>query len=206
MDWKRVGKVLAEALSPAPNVWDWLQILVLLVFLASGAAVIARVEGVVPAVVVVAVVLAGLFFLAAYRLQGRFDELESRQPMIALREDHDQGYDRLVVKNPNAFTVKRVYVELKSLEKIEARRPDFPAPSLGFRFPWTSWATEGGSLYMNFPPDAEIPVDIAALPSGASIQVDGEECFFFVHLAEKKETRHLLPNGGQVQTAAETVF
>jgi hypothetical protein len=94
MDPKRVAKVVVQGLSPAPNLWAWLQILVLLVLLAGGAALIGWAEGLVPAVVVVAGVLACLFFFTAYRLQGRLDESEKlgNEVLEAIEFLHSREY------------------------------------------------------------------------------------------------------------------
>jgi hypothetical protein len=172
---------------PAPSVWDWVQMIVLIIAVVGGAALVGWLGGVVPAIVMVVIIVALLFFSVAYKLQGRLDVIDSRRPMTALRRDSDQGYQRLIVKNPNAFAVKGVYVQLEELVLIEAVRADFARPSFGFRFPWASWATEGGSLFMDFPAGAEVPVDIAAKPPWAKMEVDGHDCFFFVHLADDKE-------------------
>ena len=116
------------------------------------------------------------------QLLVEFDErVLGRRPMRPIGEDEDQGYWRLIVKNPNRFPVRRVYVQLEVFETVVSKG-NLPHPSKGYRFPWTSWGTEGGSLNMDFPPMAEMPVDIVARPPFVE-----DDLFFFVHLAESKE-------------------
>ncbi len=61
MDWERARKVLGEAMHPAPSVWDWVQITVLIIAVVGGAALVGWLGGVVPAIVMVVMVVALLF-------------------------------------------------------------------------------------------------------------------------------------------------
>lgn len=181
----RVGKVLVLASQPLPFGYDVAQTIGILVTLISGSAALGFIWNLAPALLFLAIACAILLLIAAYRLRSRIDDIEARRPMVALRVDRDRGFQRIIVKNPNAFPVKNVTVQLVEFHALDTWRPDLPRPAHSFCFAWSSWLTKGGSLEMSFAAGEEKAVDIAARPEGNPPPdlEGGEPTFFFVHLS-----------------------
>lgn len=181
----RVGKVLALASQPLPFGYDLAQTIAILLTLVGASTAVGFIWSLAPALSFVAITGTILLFIAALRLRGRIDDIEARKPMVALRVDPDRGFQRIIVKNPNAFSVKNVTVQLVEFRALDTWRPDLARPAHSFCFAWSSWLTKGGSLEMNFAAGEEKAVDIAARPEGnlpPSLE-SGDPTFFFVHLS-----------------------
>lgn len=180
----RVGRVLVLASQPLPLGYDLQQTIAIFLALVGGSALLGVIWNFAPALIFAVAAGVILLFIAAFRLRSRIDDIEARNPMVALRVDPDRGFQRIIVKNPNDFPVKNVTVQLVEFHAFDTWRPDLARPAHSFCFAWSSWLTKGGATEMDFAAGAEKAVDIAARPEGNHPpSVGGLPTFFFVHVS-----------------------
>jgi hypothetical protein len=171
---RRAGSVIGLALRPLPFGYDLAQTLGLIVITLGGTSLLAAFWKELPAALFACLVVIVLLFWAAFRLRSTLDALEERKPLEAIAIDVDQGFHRLIVRNPNSFDVKSAFAQVEATGRSGSNADNKPLPPQGYRFPWSSQLTGHGSTTFDLNAQIEAPVDIAVV-SG-----DG---FSFIHLS-----------------------
>lgn len=132
-------------------------------------------------------VIAAVLSVAALRIRALF--ADRKKPLLAVGTARtDSGVVRLIIRNPNRSAVGGVRVTVKSVVAYDTTHPDLPLPTMGYRFPWSSWTSCTSSLAMDLEGGHEATVVIAARIRGHEPPNldDGSPTFVFVHAAGRQ--------------------
>lgn len=102
----RAWRVLVDALSPLPIVGNWSQPVAFALALLLGTGLAAKLEGIVPAIVVATGGAAVLALLAAYRYRSRLDVHETPKLVIEFEPDHQYCVQDQVGEHADGIKVR----------------------------------------------------------------------------------------------------